>query len=50
MVMFTSYYNIPDWLPGLNAKISAGAEVVIVQPPLLQDRFQEWWDVAYNRG
>lgn len=28
----------------------AGAEAVIVQPPLLPDRFEEWWSKAEHRG
>ncbi|CAM6087120.1 unnamed protein product [Calypogeia fissa] len=34
----------------LEQKILAGAETVIVQPPLLKDVFEAWWDAAYSRG
>ncbi|OAE24329.1 hypothetical protein AXG93_2798s1020 [Marchantia polymorpha subsp. ruderalis] len=34
----------------LEQKIEAGAETVILQPPLLIDRFGEWWGAARSRG
>ncbi|KAL3691964.1 hypothetical protein R1sor_005615 [Riccia sorocarpa] len=34
----------------LEQKIDAGAETLILQPPLLTDRFGEWWDAARTRG
>lgn len=34
----------------LDKKVMAGAEAVIVQPPLLPDRFEEWWSKAEHRG
>ncbi|KAH9321198.1 hypothetical protein KI387_015837, partial [Taxus chinensis] len=34
----------------LEKKIIAGAEAIIVQPPLLPDHFTRWWDEANVRG
>ncbi|XP_057841523.2 uncharacterized protein LOC131051153 isoform X1 [Cryptomeria japonica] len=34
----------------LEKKIIAGAEAIIVQPPLLPERFKRWWDEANHRG
>ncbi|KAG0576506.1 hypothetical protein KC19_5G085000 [Ceratodon purpureus] len=34
----------------LEQKINAGAEAVVVQPPLLPERFAEWWSKADQRG
>ena len=31
-------------------QIEAGAEAVIVQPPLLPDCFAQWWSKAQERG
>ena len=34
----------------LQHKIEAGAEAIISQPPLLPDRFHQWWHSVLDRG
>lgn len=34
----------------LARKIDAGAEAILLQPPLLWERFEAWWELAHERG
>ncbi len=49
-LQFNKYVKLFDCQKSCQSQIEAGAEAVILQPPLLPNRFAEWWSNAQQKG
>jgi len=49
-LQFHKYVKLFDCQKYCRAQIEAGAEAVILQPPLLPNQFAEWWSNAQQKG
>jgi hypothetical protein len=49
-LQFHKYVKLFGCQKYCRAQIEAGAEAVILQPPLLPNQFAEWWSKAQQKG